>query len=359
MTKRTLDLSSIDVALESCRAGSLSGAELMEELGRIHQKLTGMRSANAQERKNTWTLLVHGIYTKHKRSMSCLAAAVGCSVGYLSRKFTENGYEARSCAYRSPGYAYKRQFTVDDSVFATITARVAYWLGFLYADGRVLVKKGRQVGEGLKVVLAPRDREHLEELRGFLKSDSPIMLCTSRIADTVYDGVALSIYSKRLAKRLMELGVVPGRATRNTDLPPIPEENAAHFLRGLWDGDGYIKRDRRVGFVLSGWEFGICGNLKTIEYVENFGRSRGITPNRRIRNGRSQVNWRVAFTGPAAIEMMKAVYGVEGPFLNRKGETAQTLITLEKKFAEQGVAAVTVRGKSRYVGIAKLKKMDR
>ncbi len=354
MGKREIDFDMIDAALDACKNDSLSQSDLVSELKQVHQRLTGMRSAKSKERKDKWTLLVYKLYVKHSMSLSRLAADLGCSPGHLSQIFKRSGYRARSCSARSPGYSAKRRFRVDAAVFDAITEEAAYWLGFLYADGRVLVKNGQRP-EGLRVVLARRDKQHLVKLRSFLKSDSPIVPSLSQIGGSTYQQSALSVYSTELAKRLMELGIVPRRATGNSDLPRIPGALAVHFLRGLFDGDGYIKRDMRVDFALSGWAFGVCGNLKTIVYVEKYARSLGLRPNRRIKNGRSEVNWRFELTGPSAISMIKALYGVQGPSLDRKYVIAEALIRLKKEMTGQGLAIATIGGKSRYIGIQGIK----
>ena len=65
-----------------------------------------------------------------------------------------------------------RKYALREDAFAFVTNEpTAYWLGFLYADGCVSVRESSSVS----VALHTKDVVHLEALKDFLGSDSPVI----------------------------------------------------------------------------------------------------------------------------------------------------------------------------------------
>jgi hypothetical protein len=122
----------------------------------------------------------------------------------------------------------------DLSFFARLTHRSAYWLGFLMADGCVSRRE-------VIVVLQQRDAIHLLSLLEVLGCpDRPLRPANAG------RGVRLAIGSAALARQLLALGIVPGRAGSST--PVAPElARSRDFWRGLVDGDGSLRFDRKTG----------------------------------------------------------------------------------------------------------------
>lgn len=158
---------------------------------------------------------------------------------------------------------YWRKYQVDVHALDQIdTEGKAYVLGFVAADGYVDTEK---VG----FTLHKRDTDILEQIRMVLGSTHPL-----RIADR--DRVALDISSKVLAKRLIELGLFPGKT--ETVRPPagIPDQLWPHWLRGYWDGDGWLtKRKRATGITpvlgIAGWSVAMMEFIRQLcsRYTES------------------------------------------------------------------------------------------
>jgi len=142
------------------------------------------------------------------------------------------------------------------------TERQAYWLGFLAADGSVQNKPGKRL---LSVVLANKDRGYLELFRDHIESEHNIYYFER---DKEYKGykyhsevVQLDLPSSRLVEGLVKNGIVPNK-TKILQPPKLPSRLVRHWIRGYFDGDGSVSRDK------SGNPYGsIFGNREVMEFV--------------------------------------------------------------------------------------------
>jgi len=132
----------------------------------------------------------------------------------------------------------RMQNKVNLSYFDAIDSEdKAYWLGFLAADGNVTCGNGRY---RIALALKASDRQHLEHFRRSLSSSSTIR--SKIVMGNEY--VRIQISGKRLAERLVELGVTP-RKSLTLEFPlMLPDKLNRHFMRGYFDGDGCITRSR-------------------------------------------------------------------------------------------------------------------
>jgi hypothetical protein len=123
----------------------------------------------------------------------------------------------------------KRKYPFREDAFDTIADEpTAYWLGFLCADGCVVLRRGS--GE-VHLVLQKRDIAHLERYRTFVETTAPIR------KETNYQTYRVSLYSLHLAQTLNSLGCTP-RKSLSLRFPTLPQTLVPHFVRGYFDGDG-------------------------------------------------------------------------------------------------------------------------
>lgn len=119
-----------------------------------------------------------------------------------------------------------RKWHYRQDIFKQIeTPEDAYWLGFFYADG--FVKTRGSFGFDLAI----KDIEHLEKFQKYLKTDYPIVrrpgFCRLEVA------------GKHILPQLEEWGLVQGKS-KSLFVPYINMQLKRHFIRGLFDGDGWI-----------------------------------------------------------------------------------------------------------------------
>ena len=125
----------------------------------------------------------------------------------------------------------RSKYTFNISKFHTLDKELAYWLGFIYGDGNIYKKT-------LSIKLGIQDKDHLEKFRKFAESDYGI--------DTSKDGKAVRVrlYSDELIDVLNNYNIYPNK-THSLQYPDfLDAELNSHFIRGFFDADGWITKDR-------------------------------------------------------------------------------------------------------------------
>lgn len=151
---------------------------------------------------------------------------------------------------------------MNDRFFNNINSyNVAYWIGFIAADGSINITKGK-----LNFGLSIKDKEHLEEFKNTIKCTNVITerdtLCTN---GKYYPSCYLTINSKKIVSDLLTYGIEEQKSYKNIDfLSYVPDEYKFSFICGLFDGDGWFCNTEKTK------NFGICGNEKNITSVVLF-----------------------------------------------------------------------------------------
>lgn len=141
------------------------------------------------------------------------------------------------------GSEYNRTKIFDESYFKIIDRPdKAYFLGLLYADGNIYLKRRR-----MQICLQNQDAYILEKFASYLKYKGK--LYSDRGLYT-----SLSLDSKVLISDLISLGCVPNKCSI-MKFPPLPVYLTHHFVRGFFDGDGYISKDGKSISFTSNEEF--------------------------------------------------------------------------------------------------------
>lgn len=167
----------------------------------------------------------------------------GCemSVTWNTRKKVFN-------SYLKGHFSKKYQFNND--LFDGIESEQdAYWYGFFVADG--FVNKKGTFGFDLSDV----DIKHLEKFRDYAKSNAPI---------TKRNGFCrLEISGMHLLPRLSLMGLVQGKS-EHIGMPELTIELRNHFIRGVFDGDGWINYYAPQKSL----SFGIIGNIGLMSGIQ-------------------------------------------------------------------------------------------
>ena len=164
---------------------------------------------------------------------------------------------------------YGRKHYFNEDYFLNIdTPRKAYWLGFIYADACV---RQYVFSFGLK----KEDRyilEHLAkdvEYTGDIRDESKLRSLNGR-KPKIYHTSILNLCSKKMCKHLNRHGVLVNKTFR-LNYPNINSVLHAHFIRGLFDGDGYVSFSKQKNRTCIGW--GIVGQFdllsKVIDVISN------------------------------------------------------------------------------------------
>lgn len=164
----------------------------------------------------------------------------GMSLSKISEKYHLNRHTLSRNLQGAGIQVTRRKYQLNEDVFSILTSDSAYWLGFIAADGCILVTGSDPNPKVLSFNLNVRDKEHLEKFKKFCDSNAII---TENLSVEGYGAgttlAHLEINSRRLVSDLEKYGIC--RAKSNILQPPnIPPEFFLDWIRGYIDGDGSI-----------------------------------------------------------------------------------------------------------------------
>lgn len=167
---------------------------------------------------------------------------------------------------RDPRGGHNRK-KVNEDFFKTWSPKMAYVLGFIYADG--MIEDCRHSSRTCYVSISNTDLEILEKMRSMMSSNHPFEVIpakTNHILGKDYlckPRYVFRIGNKKMYSDLVGFGLCPKKSLI-IELPEIPEQYFRFFLRGYFDGDGCIhveKIRRRLRIIFT------CGSKKFLEQI--------------------------------------------------------------------------------------------
>lgn len=162
----------------------------------------------------------------------------------------------------------KEKYTYDRNYFETIdSADKAYWLGFIHADGCVSINDKLNSCE-LSIKLQSKDINHLRKfnkcINGNNKIDTFYRECN--LNGKIFNGCQIRLYSEKIVHDLSKYGIVPNKSLV-IGFPNLPTSLIPDFIRGVFDGDGSIYKDRtyvKCNFTSGSKQF--ANELRTVLY---------------------------------------------------------------------------------------------
>jgi intein-encoded DNA endonuclease-like protein len=174
----------------------------------------------------------------------------------------------------------------------------AYLLGLVMADGTIQFQNGCY---RMSITLNIKDRDIIDKLYEHYKIGS-ISIHTDTSGFKEQERIRWAVYDHNLVHGLMYFEVEPHK-TGCEVVPQIKDDMLRHFLRGFFDGDGYVhcaysdkwsRNVHKIGFALN-YAMGQSIN-------SNFNRILGISPKKIRLNGKSKVNYMLELSGVQDLE---------------------------------------------------------
>ena len=219
------------------------------------------------------------------------------------------------------GYGRRRSgYTLDESVFDTITPISARWMGFLFADG-CLPKDNPIYSQALSMNIGIKDQAHVEKIRSFFVSNHAITDIHNKartIAGRVTPAgraVFYKVRSDRLTNALIDRGMIKDKGPDRT---PVAElEDIPAFWAGAVDGDGWIGNTLTENDHLYA-HLGLCGFMPLLLKFQTFLRKHHIANTNIIPT--SSGIWKIQISGSAALDTIALLYNSdsESAGLDRK-----------------------------------------
>jgi hypothetical protein len=136
-------------------------------------------------------------------------------------------------------YQVPRRSALYEDYFESITsAKCAYFLGLLAADGCVMPDWDK-----VSISLRQPDSYLLEELKRELKSDAKIGTYKPKLSETL--ACSIQLHSKKMVSDLINHGLT-ARKSLTLEFPDIPSEYFWSFIRGFFDGNGCVSFQKRL-----------------------------------------------------------------------------------------------------------------
>ena len=134
------------------------------------------------------------------------------------------------------------KYSVNENFFKSWSKKMAYVLGYIYADGYILDAPSMR---GKYISITSIDKESIERIKCWLCSDHKVI---ERPSQWLNGNLAyvLRIGSHRIYDSLFQHGLYPNKSL-TMRLPKIPQKYLMDFVRGYFDGDGCISLYKTIG----------------------------------------------------------------------------------------------------------------
>jgi hypothetical protein len=169
-------------------------------------------------------------------SSTNIANKYKCSFPTIIRLLKINGIKIRARSFN--------KISLNVSYFDNIdTPEKAYWLGFLFADGCINKRK---------VTLALKDADPVIQFQKAIGSKHKIGIyhIFDKRTNRIYKRISIQVTSEKFANILIKKFGLGSANYKNYKFPDIPEKLYSHFLRGVFDGDGHISKDKKRAKVV-------------------------------------------------------------------------------------------------------------
>lgn len=204
----------------------------------------------------------------------------------------------------------KKLIELNEKYFETIdTEEKAYWLGFLFADCGV---KQRSNGKfDFELTLQEKDFEHLKKFKNSISYGGGIKTKVIKYKDKTYVAKRIVISRAEFCENLIKNGCVENK-TFKIKFPDISENLHRHFIRGYFDGDGfiYINNKNKIMAGFTGLDTFLC---------EIYDKMKLNAPKRIYEDRRRNSSIKdMKFIGKYALELLNYLYRDSKIYLDRK-----------------------------------------
>ena len=245
-----------------------------------------------------------------KYSASKLAEIFGCNRKTVLLVLKDNGIRLPNLGQ------FRKTIYCNDNFFDRLMPISSYWLGFIAADGCLTSKD-----KGISIGLSLKDKSHLRKFKRAIQANSKIYCRSSN------NSVKISIYSEKIFNQLVNLGILPNKSLKIKNVL-VPEKSIAHFIRGVFDGDGWVG-----GRKITHLQFMIAGNKPFLKQIQKvLVKKCGVNEVRLYSLSKENGAYKLQYTGSQIFRILEFLYQNSAPEtrLTRKYEK---YLALREKFS--------------------------
>jgi intein-encoded DNA endonuclease-like protein len=190
------------------------------------------------------------LYREEKKKVSEILTVFRVSRETIARVLRKHNTQRRSRSEELTKYSENSHY------FHEIDAPdKAYWLGFIAADGCVVLGSSHHLTIGLHA----RDFQHLVKFKESIQSDRPVKLYTPEKSCV---RAVICVNNETMVADLMCWGVVPRKSNIVTFPENLPMRFYRDYIRGYVDGDGCITLSK--GHL----SFDLCGSESMMKSIQ-------------------------------------------------------------------------------------------
>lgn len=198
-------------------------------------------------------------------------------IQYLCDNFETSSYKLMSdnlgrsldavkCKCHKLGLSKPNKYQYNATFFSQIDSEdKAYWLGFIYADGYIIYNKIRRSYE-LGIQLHEKDYGHLKKFNNAIEGNFQVTLLKKVTFGKERALCCIRVYSKNMLEDLQRHGITQNKSMTIQFPSSIPQHLLSHFIRGYFDGDGYLGFDEHRKLVRSKFT---CGSRIFLEELQS------------------------------------------------------------------------------------------
>ena len=158
--------------------------------------------------------------------------------------------ETRTKGNRSVNYRFFDEWSVP----------MAYALGYIWADGSIQTRNW-----SLSLRCTSADDAIIRSIATSMGAKRKFSHYPARFHNGLQRNIkpttAIQISSRILIKSLMERhGVLPNKSRKDLPFPVVPQDFLSHFVRGYFDGDGWVTKAKRQRCPIVGF----CGSFQFV-----------------------------------------------------------------------------------------------
>lgn len=228
----------------------------------------------------------------------------------------------RICSYKgieTSNAVYKHTFN-RDALKEIKTEEDAYLLGYITADGYVCASRNT-----VRLKTKAEDEDILHKINKYLDSDYDVKYETHNITGNTLS--RLSFHDKDFVDTLISYGLIQGKSGKEIFIKSIPNHLMRHYIRGLFDGDGYILK--------IGKGTGLCGSYDVLANTRAFlleALDLNVGDKYPVRYAQNQHVHKLAFSGDTAVKIIKYLYQDSNIYLDRKYNLAKRFFDEKQVF---------------------------
>lgn len=208
-------------------------------------------------------------------------------------------------------------YNINHAFFDRIDSNVAYILGLLASDGCVAKNENC-----IYIELQICDIDLLKKVNDLLQNERPVKEYTTGRG---YKNAKLYFYSSRIKKKLADYSIVPNKTYSNVNfLEKIPRLYYRDFIRGFFDGDGWISKTQKM----TSCSWGLVNMAyPTIIAIQRFFQEEGIDLTLTRHNSPNGYKYAIHGYGKEKLtKIYKILYTDRDLYLTRKYEKICSLI---------------------------------